>query len=65
MYHNWTPGQPDNKGGNQDRGALLKNGFLDDIGSEKLQFVCEKSPKAKRFEDLPPCMAVLNNLCNA
>ncbi|KAJ8730414.1 hypothetical protein PYW07_017452 [Mythimna separata] len=63
VYNNWDPTQPDNLNGNQNRGAVLKNGYIDDIGPEQLPYVCEKSPQSKRFEPLPPCMQVLKNLC--
>ncbi|KAJ8730415.1 hypothetical protein PYW07_017453 [Mythimna separata] len=66
VFNKWSSGQPDNYEGIQNRGALIWNGELDDVSAAgvKLTFVCEKSPKSKRFADLPPCSEKVIRLCS-
>ncbi|KAJ8727849.1 hypothetical protein PYW08_016234 [Mythimna loreyi] len=50
VYHAWGWGQPDNLGGRQYCGSLLKNGLLDDTWCHvKTLFICEKDPCKARF----------------
>ncbi|PZC71508.1 hypothetical protein B5X24_HaOG213216 [Helicoverpa armigera] len=47
VYNYWDPGQPDNRGGIQRHGTIIRAGTLDDDnGGRQLMFVCEKSPTA-------------------
>ncbi|KAJ8727836.1 hypothetical protein PYW08_016221 [Mythimna loreyi] len=66
VFNKWNPGQPDNYEGIQNRGALIWNGNLDDVSvaGVRLMFVCEKSPKSKRFADLPTCSEKIIRLCS-
>ncbi|XP_063895765.1 secretory phospholipase A2 receptor [Helicoverpa armigera] len=50
VFNDWDPGQPDNRGGNDNYAAIIRPGTLDDGPSvSRAKFVCEKSPKVELF----------------